>query len=112
MSSKVEFNKPLYNQVRRLGQIRRKHASLRKGTFEPVLADEEKGVLGFWRKHGGDETFILLNLNAKDVEFEFESPWEIGKKVKDEVADSTFKVKEDTITVTIKKRASVVLVRD
>lgn len=110
--ARVEFDRALYRQVRQLARIRARNEAMRLGSFEPFLADEQRGIFSFFRRHGEKEALVLLNLSPQDVEFEFKAPWENGIKVKDEVSETDFRIRDDVATITIKKRASVVLVKD
>ena len=58
---KVEVNRDLLEHYRKLIALRRDLSSLRRGSFETVLIDDENQLYGFRRKLKNEEVIVILN---------------------------------------------------
>jgi len=58
---KVEVNRDLLEHYRKLIALRRDLSSLRRGSFETVLIDDENQLYGFRRKLKDEEVIVILN---------------------------------------------------
>jgi cyclomaltodextrinase / maltogenic alpha-amylase / neopullulanase len=58
---KVEVNRDLLEHYRKLIALRRDLPSLRRGSFETVLIDDENQLYGFRRKLNDEEVMVILN---------------------------------------------------
>jgi cyclomaltodextrinase / maltogenic alpha-amylase / neopullulanase len=58
---KVEVNRDLLEYYRKLIALRRDLPSLRRGSFETVLIDDENQLYGFRRKLNDEEVMVILN---------------------------------------------------
>lgn len=58
---KVEVNEELFDHYKKLIALRHALPSLRRGTFEPVIVDDEGQLYGFRRKLGHEEVVVILN---------------------------------------------------
>lgn len=57
----VAFDPALFDYYRDVVALRRAHAPLRRGLFEVLLADAERGVLAYRRALAGDALVVVLN---------------------------------------------------
>lgn len=69
----VRFDEDLYRYYQTLGRIRASQPALRRGTFETLLADDERKVYAFVRAL--DEGKVLAAFNASDKEQTAELPF-------------------------------------
>ena len=60
----VRFDEELFATYRDLISLRRRHASLRRGAFGVVQADDERGLLTYARTHADDTLLVTLNRSA------------------------------------------------
>lgn len=51
-------------------KIRRKFPALQEGRYETVMADEERGIYGFWRYTRLQELLVLMNTSGQETEVE------------------------------------------
>ncbi len=57
----VEFNRSLYEFYRKLISLRHQEIALRRGTFEPVFAFDEKDVLAYKRQYQNETIMVVIN---------------------------------------------------
>lgn len=69
-------NIEILNWYKLLGNIRNSEASLKKGSFKPIICSEE--VLCYERQYEDEIIFVLVNPTNKVIEYKFESN---GKKI-------------------------------
>jgi glycosidase len=60
----VRFNEALFATYQELISLRRTHASLRRGAFGVVQADDERDLLTYARTHPSDTLLVTLNRSA------------------------------------------------
>lgn len=75
---KVEVNRGLLDHYRKLIALRRDLPSLRRGSFETVLIDDDRQIYGFRRQLGNETVLVVLN-NSNDPQeasVEGEGSWE------------------------------------
>ena len=58
---KVEVNEELFDHYKRLIALRHSLPSLRRGTFEPLIVDDERQLYGFRRELDHEEVVVILN---------------------------------------------------
>ena len=58
---KVEVNPDLFDHYKRLIALRHALPSLRRGTFEPLIVDDDRQLYGFRRKLDHEEVVVILN---------------------------------------------------
>ena len=61
ISDKVEVNQELFDHYKRLIALRHALPSLRRGTFEPLIVDDERQLYGFRRELDHEEVVVILN---------------------------------------------------
>jgi glycosidase len=64
-SDRVRFDADLHAFYSRLGRIRGERASLRRGTFETLLADDARRVYAFRRAYEGDAVVAVFNASDR-----------------------------------------------
>jgi glycosidase len=69
---KVEVNRDLLEHYRNLIALRRDLPSLRRGSFETILIDDERQLYGFRRKLNDEEVMVILNNSNQKQEAELE----------------------------------------
>jgi cyclomaltodextrinase len=107
LPDKVEVNRDLLEHYRRLIALRRELPSLRRGSFDTVLLDDERQLYGF-RRQLGDETVMVVLNNSDDkqeaslkAEGTWDDRWNGGKA---SAADGK-------LAVTLAPRGAAILVR-
>jgi glycosidase len=77
VADKVAPDKRLFDHYRRLIALRRELEPLRSGTFETLVADDEREIFAFRRKSGTGEVLVVLNNSGQPqaVEIEAEGRW-------------------------------------
>ena len=68
LPDKVEVNRDLLEHYRRLIALRRELPSLRRGSFDTVLVDDERQLYGFRRQLGDETVVVVLNNSDKKQE--------------------------------------------
>ena len=82
---KVEVNRDLLEHYRKLIALRRDLPSLRRGSFETILIDDERQLYGFRRKLNDEEVIVVLNNSnqkqeaALDVTGSWQDRWNGGQ---------------------------------
>jgi cyclomaltodextrinase / maltogenic alpha-amylase / neopullulanase len=82
---KVEVNRDLLEHYRKLIALRRDLSSLRRGSFETILIDDEHQLYGFRRKLNDEEVIVVLNNSshkqeaALDVTGRWQDRWNGGQ---------------------------------
>lgn len=73
----VAVDSDLLEHYRRLIHLRHELPALRRGTFEVVFIDDDRGLYGFRRELDGEEVLVLLNNSTKEqmAELELEGSW-------------------------------------
>jgi len=64
---KVEQNKDLLNFYKKIGDIHNKNSSLQKGSFRFIYSNDDKPVVAFERKLGGEWILCLFNSGNEKV---------------------------------------------
>jgi glycosidase len=70
---KVGVNRELRAHYRKLIGLRRELPTLRRGSFETVLADDERQLYGFRRRMGEEEILVVLNNSGERQEASLEA---------------------------------------
>lgn len=65
----VSINHDLLKHYKKLITIRNAHASLRRGSYKTIKADDETGVFGFERKFENEEVMVFLNNSPEKRSF-------------------------------------------
>lgn len=103
----VEVNRDLLEHYRKLIALRRELPSLRRGSFETVLIDDDRQLYGFRRQLGDETALVVLNNSAEEQESSIVADgswidrWNGGK------VDS----ENGRLSVSLAPRGAVVLVR-
>jgi glycosidase len=61
---------------RRVGQLRREHSALRRGSFETVLCDDDQDLFVFLREDANERVLVALNAGSEPARLELpEGRW-------------------------------------
>jgi glycosidase len=66
---KIEQNRDLLNFYKKIGDIHNNNLSLQKGSFRFIYSNDDKGVVAFERKLGGEWILCLFNSGNEKVKF-------------------------------------------
>ena len=69
----VSFDRDLYRHYQTLISLRRGHAALSRGSFEPLVADDANGILVYRRTLGRDRVWVAFNLTGDRAELRFDA---------------------------------------
>jgi oligo-1,6-glucosidase len=74
VSSEISQAESLFNNYRRLLQMRRKHPALHSGSLEMIPQEDKKSrLLAYFRLYAGEKILLLLNFGEKEISFLNES---------------------------------------
>ena len=105
---KVVANKELFGHYRKLIALRNELESLRVGSFETLVTDDERQIYGFKRKLGEEEVVVLLNNAGEEQTVEFPG----GGGWRDRWNDSDAVSNDDgVVEVVLPRRGGAILVR-
>ncbi|MFD1357248.1 alpha-amylase family glycosyl hydrolase [Fictibacillus halophilus] len=93
-------NKKMATFTAKLGDLRQKHPSLRRGDFSMIKDDGAKAV--FKRTHNDEMIYIVYNNDKKDAEITFKDKDLKGHKLVDLLNEEEAKVKGDTMELQVK----------
>lgn len=106
------FNQDLYSHYRLLNKIRHENPALQTGEYKEYLLDEGKALFAFHRKFDLNEVIVVLNLLPNKQTLELDVPWKHDTKVKDQLNDLKYKVKNGKLKMGLKKKWGAILVKD
>jgi glycosidase len=104
---KVEVNRDLLEHYRKLIALRRDLPSLRRGSFETVLIDDERQLYGFRRKLNDEEVLVILN-NSDEKQ---EAALEVAGKWQDRWNGGQLTATDSRLSVSLAPRGASILVR-
>jgi cyclomaltodextrinase / maltogenic alpha-amylase / neopullulanase len=104
---KVEVNRDLLEHYRKLIALRRDLPSLRRGSFETVLIDDENQLYGFRRKLNDEEVIVILN-NSKQKQ---EAALEVAGNWQDRWNGGGLTGTDGRLSVPLAPRGASILVR-
>lgn len=104
---KVEVNRSLLEHYRKLVALRRELPSLRRGSFETVLVDDERQLYGFRRQSDEEVVMVVLNNSGgkQEAVLEAEGTWD------DRWNGGRRTAAEGRLTVPLAPRGAAILVR-
>ncbi len=105
---KVAVNEDLFAHYKKLIALRHKLPSLRIGSFETVLIDDEKQLYGFRRKSGDEEVIVLLNNSKAEQTAEVD----LSGRWRDQWNDSRPLEADGPLPVTLAPLGAAILVRE
>ena len=104
---KVEVNRDLLEHYRKLIALRRDLSSLRRGSFETVLIDDENQLYGFRRKLKNEEVIVILN-NSNQKQ---EAALEVAGSWQDRWNGGQLAATDGRLSVPLAPRGASILVR-
>ena len=104
---KVEVNRDLLEHYRKLIALRRDLSSLRRGSFETVLIDDENQLYGFRRKLKDEEVIVILN-NSNQKQ---EAALEVAGNWQDRWNGGQLAATDGRLSVPLAPRGASILVR-
>lgn len=104
---KVEVNRDLLEYYRKLIALRRDLPSLRRGSFETVLIDDENQLYGFRRKLNDEEVMVILN-NSNEKR---EAVLEVAGNWQDRWSGGQLSATVGRLSVPLAPRGASILVR-
>ena len=104
---KVEVNRDLLEHYRKLIALRRDLPSLRRGSFETVLIDDESQLYGFRRKLKDEEVIVILN-NSNQKQ---EAALEVAGNWQDRWNGGQLAATDGRLSVPLAPRGASILVR-
>ncbi len=98
------WNKELRSYMQELVSLRKKLAALRRGDYERVLADDNRGVYAFMRSLGDEKVMVVMNASATRRVLRLPVKaygWKDGLIVHNLLATGEYSVSGDELPVTI-----------
>ncbi len=68
-ADEVTFNKDLFYWYKKLIGLRQHYKSIRLGSYNTIVIDDEKKLYAFSRKLGNEEVIVIVNRGDKPIEF-------------------------------------------
>jgi glycosidase len=99
-----KWDSDLRQHIQRLIAIRKNDPALRRGSFQEVYKDSERGGYGFGRVLGADSVLMVMNANSSRQEYRLEVDglnWQDGKIVRDLLGGEEFKVSGTELELTL-----------
>lgn len=110
--SRNVFDVHFYGLYRVLNKARHENPALRRGSFEPLLVDDERGLYIFLRKYENNEVLVCVNRSLERQTVKLKSPWKKGVKFKDYLHKEKHTVKEPFLELDLTKHSGLILVKE
>lgn len=104
------WDRDLRQHIQKLISIRKKNSALRRGSYQEIFKDVEKGGYGFIRVLG--EECLMVIFNASDTSHEFHLPvddlaWHDSQIVRDWISGEELRVTENMLNLTLEAWSGV-----
>lgn len=107
---KVEFNKELYEHIKKLIHIRNSYKALQLGNFKTLFVDDENQIFIFSRSYKNQQLIVCINNGLKDFSTEIKT----GHKeyFNDLLNNEKLEAKDNKIKTTLKPKWGRILLKD
>lgn len=106
------WNLPFYSFIKLLIRLRNEHAPLRRGLFEPVLADDPTEIYIFARRYQGERMIIILNCGDREKNISYDAAslgLEDGTALRDGISGREIKVSGAKLELTLADNDGAIL---